>query len=125
MHRTGMSLIVLKEPVVFGHPDNDPVSPAVALTATDPGTHLSAMKGLTRTLRSAGARDEITRADWAEDGHRIFSGTRHGAGAAAPDQSPAPSATVHGEPDGGTVPSRGLILTVCDTGPGDLTPSRM
>ncbi|MBV7294045.1 PTS sugar transporter subunit IIA [Corynebacterium sp. TAE3-ERU16] len=115
---TGMSLIVLKEPVTFGHPDNDPVSLVVALAATDPETHLSAMKDLTRSLRSAGTRDQVTRADSAEDVHRILSGTRPGAGADTPDQTPAPSAVDSGKAGGETVPSKGLILTVCGNGLG-------
>ncbi len=41
-----MSLIRLKEPVAFGHEDNDPVSLVFTLATTDSQSHLNALQQL-------------------------------------------------------------------------------
>ncbi|OJF94696.1 BglG family transcription antiterminator [Alkalibacterium sp. 20] len=46
VNEVGLSLITLKYPVEFGHPENDPVSIVICLAATDHKSHLNALKDL-------------------------------------------------------------------------------
>ncbi|WP_034300208.1 BglG family transcription antiterminator [Alkalibacterium sp. AK22] len=46
VHEVGLSLMTLREPVNFGHPDNDPVDIVICLAATDHTSHLNALKDL-------------------------------------------------------------------------------
>lgn len=48
--RLGMSLIRLRHPVAFGHPENDPVSLVVCLGAIDHETHLKALMQLSELI---------------------------------------------------------------------------
>jgi len=48
--RVGMSLVRLRNPVPFGHPDNDPVRLVVCLGAIDNETHLKALMELSELL---------------------------------------------------------------------------
>ncbi|MBI9000730.1 PTS sugar transporter subunit IIA [Corynebacterium sp. CCM 9185] len=117
VHRTALSLIVLTDPVSFGHPSNDPVDIVVALSATDPDTHVKAMKVLARglgseelraALREAATADEVIELiDRATTRTRITRDT-----SPTPRDTPAPSGADE------TVPSKGLILTVCGNGLG-------
>ena len=43
---TGVSLVVLKHPVYFGHPANDPVKIVFGLAATDDSSHLDALQDI-------------------------------------------------------------------------------
>lgn len=44
--RPALSLVTLRTPVVFGHPDNDPVDILVGLAALDAGEHVEALADL-------------------------------------------------------------------------------
>jgi mannitol/fructose-specific phosphotransferase system IIA component (Ntr-type) len=44
--RTAISVICLKEPIPFGHPENDPVRLVIGLAATDHTAHVKAMSQL-------------------------------------------------------------------------------
>ncbi|OTO72567.1 MULTISPECIES: BglG family transcription antiterminator [unclassified Enterococcus] len=46
----GFSIVTLKEPVVFGHPKNDPVRIVIGLCAVDHQTHLKALAELVEIL---------------------------------------------------------------------------
>lgn len=46
----GFSIVTLKEPVVFGHPKNDPVKIVIGLCAIDHQTHLKALAELVEIL---------------------------------------------------------------------------
>ncbi|WP_298580139.1 PTS sugar transporter subunit IIA [uncultured Olegusella sp.] len=46
----GFSIVTLKEPVVFGHPSNDPVAIVIGLCAIDHQTHLKALSELADIL---------------------------------------------------------------------------
>ncbi|SEK94997.1 PTS system IIA component, L-Asc family [Carnobacterium iners] len=46
----GLSIAILKEPVVFGHPKNDPVKIVVGLCAVDHQSHLKALSELVDIL---------------------------------------------------------------------------
>jgi transcriptional antiterminator len=49
--RLCMSLITLKKPVAFGHPEYDPVSLAIALGAVDNNSHIRALSELMKMLQ--------------------------------------------------------------------------
>lgn len=46
VHRTELSMLLLREPVVFGHPENDPVTMVVGLAALDSSAHIQALAAL-------------------------------------------------------------------------------
>ncbi len=48
--KIGMSIITLKNPIVFGHPSNDPVRLVIGLSAVDSQTHLKALSELVDIL---------------------------------------------------------------------------
>lgn len=64
---TGVTLVRLGEPVVFGHPANDPVDLVFAFATADPGAHLEMLRalatalagGLAAELRAAGSADAL------------------------------------------------------------------
>jgi len=60
--RTGMSLVTLREPVVFGHATNDPVRLVVALAPQDKQAHLAALQDLASRLGDPGAVDRLAAA---------------------------------------------------------------
>ena len=119
VRRTALSLIVLTDPVSFGHPSNDPVDLVVALSATDPDTHLEAMKTLSRGLGSGEIRAALRRAGSADEVIALIDGAAESPHPSYDDETTgreetqAPSAHT-----GETVPSKGLILTVCGNGLG-------
>lgn len=67
-YKVGISILRLKEPVVFGHPENDPVDLLFALSSIDNTSHLMALQDLSQVLnnplnigffRNAKTADEI------------------------------------------------------------------
>ncbi len=48
--KASMALITLKEPVYFGHPDNDPVSAVLALACENYDHHIEALSELAESL---------------------------------------------------------------------------
>lgn len=61
---TGLSLVVLREPLAFGHGDNDPVELVFGLAATDHQSHLGLMGELATFL---GDPEKVTSLLQAED----------------------------------------------------------
>jgi transcriptional antiterminator/mannitol/fructose-specific phosphotransferase system IIA component (Ntr-type) len=59
VRRLCMQLINLREPVHFGHPDNDPVHVAVVLGAVDGGSHITALLELNQLMQDEKARSAI------------------------------------------------------------------
>lgn len=57
--RLCMSLLTLDPPVPFGHPDNDPVTVAVALAAADNESHIKALADLAALLANESAMAAI------------------------------------------------------------------
>lgn len=55
VRQLGISLVRLKQPVCFGHPENDPVKFVVALAAVDSSSHVMALLELTSMLGDAEA----------------------------------------------------------------------
>jgi len=50
IHRTELSMLLLRKPVVFGHPENDPVTMVVALAALDSSAHVQALAALAAAI---------------------------------------------------------------------------
>ncbi|MDN3478272.1 PTS sugar transporter subunit IIA [Curtobacterium sp. APC 4022] len=66
--RDGLAVVTLAEPVVFGHPHNDPVSVVLGLAVAEVGTHLESIGAIanlfndptvTRRLAEATSADQI------------------------------------------------------------------
>lgn len=70
----GLSIVTLKEPVVFGHPKNDPVKIVVGLCAIDHQSHLKALTELADILMDEKKVNEITNANSAEEILQIIKG---------------------------------------------------
>ncbi len=59
VRRLCMELINLREPVYFGHPENDPVQVAIVLGAKDSRSHITALLELNRLMQDEIARSAI------------------------------------------------------------------
>ena len=59
VRRLCMELINLREPIHFGHPDNDPVQIAVVLGAVDGRSHITALQELNQLMQDDKARSAI------------------------------------------------------------------
>ncbi|MEK3889687.1 PTS sugar transporter subunit IIA [Bacillus sp. FSL K6-3431] len=55
----GVSMIRLSEPVVFGHPTNDPITLVCALCGTDNTSHIEMLQALANVLRDEEKLDII------------------------------------------------------------------
>lgn len=65
--KIGISLMTLKEPVVFGHKVNDPVKIVIGLCAVDHQTHLTALSELVEILNDKEKIDLILKAGTPEE----------------------------------------------------------
>lgn len=72
----GFSLITLKEPVVFGHVDNDPVEIVLGLCAIDHQTHLMALAELIDILSIKENIEQIKKADSTAQIMKIIKGVK-------------------------------------------------
>ncbi|WP_423189006.1 BglG family transcription antiterminator [Alkalibacterium sp. f15] len=63
VNEVGLSLMTLKEPVNFGHPNNDPVNIVICLAATDHNSHLGALKDLMTFLNEPSFIDLLNKGD--------------------------------------------------------------
>lgn len=70
----GLSIVTLKEPVVFGHPKNDPVKIVVGLCAIDHQSHLKALTELADILMNEKKVEEIINADSQQEIMKIIKG---------------------------------------------------
>jgi PTS system ascorbate-specific IIA component len=59
VHRAGMSIVTLAEPVAFGHPQNDPVRLVVGLAAPDEDGHVAALATLAELLADEPQREAL------------------------------------------------------------------
>lgn len=59
----GLAVVRLKEPVAFGHAENDPVDLLFCLTSPDFASHISLLVGMTAVLGDAEALQRIRGAD--------------------------------------------------------------
>jgi ascorbate PTS system EIIA or EIIAB component len=62
VHRTGISLVTLAEPVEFGHAQNDPVRLVVGLAAPDHDGHINALATLAEYLADEGRQAALLQA---------------------------------------------------------------
>lgn len=83
--RICMSLVVLKTPVKFGHPENDPVTLAFALGGVDERSHLDALAQLATLLSDEDAASRLRTAQTVEEVLEIIRSFDHAAG---PDATP-------------------------------------
>ena len=65
--RVGISILRLKSPVEFGHPENDPVDLIFALSSVDSTSHLDALRDLAQMLNDAENIAFLRRAETAEE----------------------------------------------------------
>jgi mannitol/fructose-specific phosphotransferase system IIA component (Ntr-type) len=78
--RICMSLVVLKTPVKFGHPENDPVTLAFALGGVDERSHLDALAQLATLLSDEDAASRLRSAQTVEEVLEIIRSFDHAAG---------------------------------------------
>ncbi|MGQ9666990.1 MAG: PTS sugar transporter subunit IIA [Anaerolineae bacterium] len=81
--RICMSLVVLKTPVKFGHPENDPVTLAFALGGVDERSHLDALAQLATLLSDEKAASQLRSARSVEEVLEVVRAFDHAAGADA------------------------------------------
>ncbi|RKD31217.1 PTS sugar transporter subunit IIA [Thermohalobacter berrensis] len=72
VNHLAMSLVTLKEPVYFGHEQNDPVRLVITLAAVDSNTHLSALSKFISLLRSSEDIEKIINSKTKEEVIKII-----------------------------------------------------
>ncbi|WP_459770887.1 PTS sugar transporter subunit IIA [Alkalibacterium sp. s-m-28] len=70
----GLSIVTLKEPVVFGHPTNDPVKIVIGLCAVDHQTHLKALSELVDILGDSLKVKKLNKAENTKEVMEIIKG---------------------------------------------------
>ncbi len=73
VHRPGISLVTLAEPVEFGHRQNDPVRLVVGLASPDDEGHVTALASLAEFLSDEGRRTALMEAPDADAVRRAIS----------------------------------------------------
>ena len=63
----GLAIVTLAEPVVFGHPHNDPVSVVLGLAVTTSDDHIAAVAELANVFNDSTAIDDIAAATTAAE----------------------------------------------------------
>ncbi len=64
--RDGLAVVTLREPVVFGHPHNDPVSVVLGLAVAEVGTHLESIGEIANTFNDPTVTERIAQATTAD-----------------------------------------------------------
>ncbi|MCH1882292.1 PTS sugar transporter subunit IIA [Agrococcus sp. ARC_14] len=59
VRRDALAIVVLDEPVAFGHPHHDPVQVVIGLAATSPKRHLRMLSELANALDASGVIDRL------------------------------------------------------------------
>ena len=59
VRRDALAIVVLDEPVAFGHPHHDPVRVVIGLAATSPKAHLRMLAELANALDAAGVTERL------------------------------------------------------------------
>lgn len=78
VNELGVSVMTLKEPVVFGHEWNDPVKIIFCLAASDAYSHLNIMKSIVTLIQNETKIDELAAADSAESFIQLLLETEEG-----------------------------------------------
>jgi PTS system ascorbate-specific IIA component len=72
----GLAVVTLNEPVVFGHPHNDPVEVVLALAVTSSQGHVTVLAELANVFNDAGATRAIAQATTADDVRAVLARTQ-------------------------------------------------
>ncbi|HEY5224157.1 MAG TPA: PTS sugar transporter subunit IIA [Microbacteriaceae bacterium] len=72
VHRDGLSVVTLSNPVVFGHPHNDPVSIVVGLAVATPDAHVTTIAALANVFNDPQAITRLAAATEPDEVRRIF-----------------------------------------------------
>lgn len=67
VRRDALAIVVLDEPVAFGHPHHDPVRVVIGLAATGPREHLRMLAELANALDASGVTDALASATTREE----------------------------------------------------------
>jgi PTS system ascorbate-specific IIA component len=75
----GLSVVTLDEPVVFGHPHNDPVSVVVGLAVATPDAHVTSVAQLANIFNDPGAIPGLAAASDVTEVQNIMAASEEGA----------------------------------------------
>ncbi|MEA4893737.1 MAG: BglG family transcription antiterminator [Oscillospiraceae bacterium] len=78
-YKVGISLLRLKEPVVFGHPENDPVDLVFGLSSIDNKAHLSALRDFSKILSDPQNVEILRKAETTDDVYNFLISMETGA----------------------------------------------
>ncbi|WP_223694528.1 PTS sugar transporter subunit IIA [Leifsonia poae] len=76
----GLSVVTLAEPVVFGHPHNDPVNVVIGLAVATPDAHVTSVAELANIFNDPGAIPALAAAEDVAEVQRIMAASEEGAG---------------------------------------------
>ena len=79
MNHDGLAVVTLDEPVVFGHPHNDPVSVVIGLAVSTPEGHVSSVAELANVFNDPEAIPALAAATDVAEVHRILTLTEDAA----------------------------------------------
>jgi PTS system ascorbate-specific IIA component len=86
--RAGVSIVTLREPVAFGHAQNDPVRLVVGLAAPDEEGHVTALSTLAGFLADAERLEALIAARTPDEVRRMVASFEEEQAAAAPEGMP-------------------------------------
>ncbi|GAA1446770.1 PTS sugar transporter subunit IIA [Leifsonia poae] len=75
----GLSVVTLAEPVVFGHPHNDPVAVVIGLAVATPDAHVTSVAELANIFNDPGAIPSLAAASDVAEVQRIMAASEEGA----------------------------------------------
>lgn len=70
--KSGFALIVLDEPISFGHEEHDPVSLIFGMSAVDKDTHVENIRNLTGALSTPNMMDQLREVQTSEQACRLL-----------------------------------------------------
>lgn len=76
--REGIAILRLAEPVLFGHPENDPVRVVIPLVGVDADAHIAVLRKLSTVLMDPGAVTTILESDDAAEIAGLFTTLQKG-----------------------------------------------
>jgi PTS system ascorbate-specific IIA component len=75
----GLSVVTLRDPVVFGHPHNDPVNVVIGLAVATPDAHVTSVAELANIFNDPGAIPALAGAQDVAEVQRIMAASGEGA----------------------------------------------
>jgi ascorbate PTS system EIIA or EIIAB component len=79
VNHDGLAVVTLDEPVVFGHPHNDPVSVVLGLAVSTPEAHVTSVAELANVFNDPDAIPALASARGVEDVQRVLARSEEGA----------------------------------------------